>query len=398
MLVANSDQISRLGIEYENVKFLCCTETLVENGVCNNSNSLAFPKDMNPYESNGTFYYFPVGFGNSSLGIPMGSIGPYRINFTMQGIWYLLIVNCNDENNPQSTTIRMIGSSIWVNPYGYLQGQIYGQMPVYWSMMILYSIFLIGWIISVIVNRHDLHPAQHSITLILVLALLENLSYGISFIIYNFNGLNNDIWNGICVFLLSFKLTISRIVLLLVCMGYSVTHMTVTRPQQFSMITLFLAYFIVTSASQFVGLLQDHGGQISYSSTVLLFFLNSVISGTIFIWTFYSIGSMRSTLAEQGDTKKLKLYNYMAISNGTVFAISIIVFIVNFIIDALDLQDKFWLGEFFFTIFWEFAFFFMLVFIAIVWRPNSNNERYSFSESQSFFQLDNEIQNKQSVD
>jgi hypothetical protein len=335
---------------------------------------------MDPTQNNGTFYYFPIEFGTVSETEAKGGIGPYRVNLTTMSIWYMLIVNCNDETDKTSTTVRVTGTSVWVNPFGYLPGQLYGQLPVYWTLTILYLIFFIAWVISCLCNRHSLHPVQYAMILVLAVSFLENMIWGSAFVRYNLTGTNDNLWNGFGTFFLATKLVVSRTMVLLVCMGYTITHAEIPRAQQYAVLGLSLCYFIVVAANHFVTVLQDHGEQISYSSKMLLVFLDSIVSGTMFIWMFASLHFTRSELLAKQEFIKARMYRALAISIGIIFGLSFIIFIFEFLVQMLSAEDKVWIGEFFFTLYWEFAFFFVLIAVGIIWRPHRDNFRYAHIE------------------
>lgn len=177
MLVGTSEQIKRVGLTFEHTRFLCCTPYLVKEKQCNTSesNALILPEDLRNGTHDDEFYYYPIDYGMVSATEAQGGIGPYRINMTTQSIWYMLVVNCNDDENVNSTTVRIRGTSIWVNPFGYLPGQLYGQMPVYWTLTILYGIFLIAWVISCCCYHSSLHAVQYAMAIVLMVSLLENM-------------------------------------------------------------------------------------------------------------------------------------------------------------------------------------------------------------------------------
>jgi hypothetical protein len=384
MMVGTSEQIKRVGIWFEHTRFLCCTPYLVNQSMCNMSdvNQIAFPKDMDPHQDNGTFFYFPIEFGMVSDTEAQGGIGPYRVNLTTQSIWYMLIVNCNDNENKTSTTVRVRGTSVWVNPFGYLPGQLYGQLPVYWTLTILYFIFLLGWTISCLCYKSSLHPVQYAMLVVLLVSFMENMIWGSAFVRYNQVGTNDNIWNGFGTFFLALKLTLSRTMLLLICMGYSITNAEIPRQQQYAVLGLSLCYFIIVAANHFITVLQDHGDQISYSSKMLLVFLDAIVSGSLFIWMFASLHYTRDYLLKTQEFVKRRMYTALAISIGIAVGVSFIIFCFEFSVQLLSYEDKVWMGEFFFTLYWEFAFFTILIAVAIIWRPHRENYRYAHVEDE----------------
>lgn len=379
VMVGTSEQIKRAGLTYEHTRFLCCTSYLVGEKQCNQTevNQMILPADLKAGNHSDEFFYAPITFGMVSATEAQGGIGPYRINTTVQSIWYLVAVNCNDDADTNATTVRMRGTSVWVNPFGYLPGQLYGQLPVYWTLTILYLIFLFGWVISCIVYRHSLHAVQWAMLVVLIVSLLENLLWGSAFLRYNVVGTNENLWNGFGTFFLATKLTVSRTMLLLICMGYSITNSEIPAQQQYAVLGLSLCYFIIVAANHFVTILQDHGEQISYASKILLVFLDFMVSICMFVWIFASLHFTRSSLLRKHDLTKRRMYTILAVCIGIAIGISIIIFIGEFIIQIAGWEDKVWLGEFFFTLYWEFAFFFILISVGIIWRPHRDNYRYA---------------------
>lgn len=341
---------------------------------------MAIPADLRNGAHADEFHHFPIQFGSLSSTEAEGGIGPYRINITKQSIWYMLAVNCNDDSKEaqhNSTTVRIRGTSVWVNPFGYLPGQLYGQMPVYWTLTILYFVFFVGWLISCCCYSSSLHAVQYAMLVVLAVSFLENLIWGSAFVRYNVTGTNENLWNGFGTFFLATKLTLSRTMLLLICMGYSITNSEIPPQQQYSVLGLSLCYFIIVAANHFVTVLQDHGDQISYASKMLLVFLDFIVSGTMFVWIFASLHSTRASLLRKHDLTKRRMYTALAISIGIAVGVSIIIFCFEFLIQMLSQEDKVWIAEFFFTLYWEFAFFTILIAVAIIWRPHRDNYRYA---------------------
>jgi hypothetical protein len=64
-------------------------------------------------------------------------------NFTVEksGVHYLLFSSCD----PATGTVLIDGSTVWMNPYGYLPGELFHFLPFYGAMSLVYLSLGVLW-------------------------------------------------------------------------------------------------------------------------------------------------------------------------------------------------------------------------------------------------------------
>jgi len=206
LLYAHSDALPYYGEGH--AEELCCTTELVEAKKCNSTTEIYIhknlPEDISSLEE-----------------ILITNTVPKSIQFKQlpfkSGIHYLIIINCNN-----GLELSVSGDSKTLNTYGYLSSELYPFLPFYGSVAALYLIVAIAWIFFLHRFWTQVLQLQIYLTWVIILSMTETATWYFFYLHSNNTGHAHfgAIVFGILVS--SLKRTISRVLVLVVSMGYGV--------------------------------------------------------------------------------------------------------------------------------------------------------------------------------
>ena len=80
------------------------------------------------------------------------------------------------------------GHNAWMNPYGYLSGELYANMPFFLAMVVLNAVALLVWLVLLCFHRENVLPVQGHIAGVIVLSLLEVMLWYFEYRTFNDQG------------------------------------------------------------------------------------------------------------------------------------------------------------------------------------------------------------------
>lgn len=353
--------------------YVCCTLSLVTQGLCQNLGQTIITVSTDPAQNGNLLWYF-----NGTLPMEIAA----RINITVSGPYYLLILNCEDPNaipaGQSPVQIGVGGLSEWKNPYGFLPAENYPFLSLYWIFFILYTVLAIVMGILGLVFRRGLTGIQIGIGIMLGLALLENLLWGVNYLLFNRSGQVSDAFDVVSVLFSTAKLTMFRLLLLLICLGYSITKAQLTRNVKLLIMLLTAVYFFITLIDLYIDVVQTMGGNVSDAFQFFIVFLVTVVNLVFFGWIFVALFITMRGLKLANETTKYRMYRHLGMTLiGCAIALAV-VYIFEFIVDAAGLEDPWWRFWWFFGTYWELVYLAVITVICFIWRPTANNRRFSY--------------------
>eukprot|EP00658_Telonema_sp_P-2_P025574 TRINITY_DN202_c0_g1_i6.p2 TRINITY_DN202_c0_g1~~TRINITY_DN202_c0_g1_i6.p2 ORF type:complete len:206 (-),score=33.89 TRINITY_DN202_c0_g1_i6:852-1469(-) len=136
---------------------------------------------------------------------------------------YLMFSHCESGID----VIFINGENGWRNAYGYLPGELYYNIPFFLAMSVLYAVVVLVWWGLVLYFRSDGVLSVHDhIGLVALLALCEVVLWFLYYQAYNNTGLRDTGLLTTAVISSCIKRTSTRILILVVCMGYGVVRPT----------------------------------------------------------------------------------------------------------------------------------------------------------------------------
>ncbi|TKY68994.1 Transmembrane protein 87B [Spatholobus suberectus] len=360
---------NRIGGSYLKSDLLCCDPKLAKEGSCNlgeviiekNPDNPEFPKRIKTF------------FQGTEEKVQMAA-QTLEVNAT--GMYYLYFMFCDPLL--EGTTIQ--GRTVWRNPRGYLTGKMAPLMTLYGFMSLAYLLLGLAWFLRFVQFWKDIIHLHYHITAVIALGMCEMAVWYFEYANFNSTGarpMGITLW---AVTFTSVKKTLSRLLLLVVSMGYGVVRPTLGGHGIASRVLLLgLLYFVASEALE----LLEHLGNINDFSgkTKLLLVLPVVCLDACFIlWIFSSLSKTLEKLQTRRNLAKLELYrkftNTLAVS--VLLSIAWIGFELYF--NATDPLSELWQIAWIIPAFWSLLSYALLVVICVLWAPSRNPTRYAYLE------------------
>ncbi|KAF7825410.1 transmembrane protein 87B [Senna tora] len=357
----------RIGGSFLKSDLICCSPELSNKGYCNvgeviiqkNQENSELPKRIK------TFFQ-----GNSEeVKMETQSI---QINST--GMYYLYFMFCD----PQLKGTIVKGRTVWRNPDGYLPGKMAPLMTFYGFMSLAYLLLGLVWFLRFVQFWKDIIQLHYHITAVIALGMCEMAIWYFEYANFNSTGTRPmaiTLWAVTCS---SVKKTLSRLLLLVVSMGFGVVRPTLGGITS-KVLLLGLVYFVASEALELVehlGNINDFSGKTKLVLVLPVVFLDSCF----IIWIFSSLSKTLEKLQMRRNMAKLELYrkftNTLAVS--VLLSIAWIGFELYF--NATDPLSELWQIAWIIPAFWTLLAYALLVMICVLWAPSRNPTRYAYSE------------------
>ncbi|KAG8481418.1 hypothetical protein CXB51_026245 [Gossypium anomalum] len=346
---------------------ICCDKQLADQGSCNqgeviiqhNPNNLGWPKRIK------TFFQGD----NEEAKMDVETV---EINST--GMYYLYFMFCD----PQLKGTLIKGRTVWKNPNGYLPGKMAPLMTFYGLMSLAYLVLGLAWFLRFVQFWKDIIHLHYHITLVIALGMCEMAVWYFEYSNFNSTGTRPM---GITLWAVTFgcvKKTLSRLLLLVVSMGFGVVRPTLGGLTS-KVVLLGLIYFIATEALELVehlGNINDFSGKAKLVLVLPVAFLDACF----ILWIFSSLSKTLEKLQMRRNLAKLELYRKFtnALAVSVLLSIAWIGFELYF--NATDPLSEFWQIAWIIPAFWNMLAYCLLVVICVLWAPSRNPTRYAYME------------------
>jgi len=303
-------------------------------------------------------------------------------------MWYFLLANCNPKLLPDNTTNKFVeigsGQIEWKNPYGYLPGQIVAHLPIYWTLGILYFLFLIFWFVLSCIYQRGLMTLQMLIALVILICVLEAVVWGTGYTIYNFEGKIYYVSIAFGAFFSAVKNTALRLLLLVVGLGLSITRPKLEIMEYICVTVITVVYFIADTIFELQKLSRDAGeapiwAPIEWIAASALFIVDIAFFG----WITFSTYTTMMELKSEGQSFKFSQYKTLVICIIFCLGLSVVLGIMEVIVDQLQISDEFFKWWWIWEMYWKLANLATIVTLGLIWRPSENNKQYAHSQQLS---------------
>lgn len=396
VLVLTKDERNLIGIPWRNSRYYCCYNDMVEQGLCSAPGTVITNMTEPVYMWTADWYNVTNPSELSNLTAPTNSTGFQTVVNTTSVSAYIQIndtnlysiwaISCSEDEFNYDGAAIVNGPIVLSNVYGYLPGQIAPLEVFWWILFVCYLIWLCVWVRLVTRYNQTLHVIQHVITLVLVLSLLENMLSASSYVSLNVKGEDNLGLNIFIFVVTTFKSTLSFVGLLLVAMGYAITRPKLTPPQKACVWIVGIIYLIVEFVYQCLNMIQNtsqtQGLYVNPNAVslfaILLILMTFVFITLIYIFLFRTLMELKGARAGKKYIMFLNLAKILAVA---VF-VSIVLFIIELAATTTGQVDNWWKGWWVFTAYWDFLHLCLIVPISFLWRPNNENKRYAYDETE----------------
>ncbi|XP_058089337.1 uncharacterized protein C26H5.07c-like isoform X2 [Magnolia sinica] len=283
------------GSAYGGQRAVCCTRDLAKLGACTQGEVIYRPSTTNRQ--------WPQVFGVSFKGDDVvATLESKYIQITKTGMYNLYFVYCD----PKLKGLVIEGKTIWKNPTGYLPGRMAPLMNFYGFMSLAFVVLAVFWFSQYARFWREVLQLQNCITLVIALGMFETALWYFEYAQFNKTG---ERLIGITIWAVTFgnvKRTVSRMIILLVSMGYGVVRPTLGGLTS-KVIMLGTTFFLASEVLEMVenvGAIDDVSGKAS-----LFLVLPVAVLDTFFIlWIFTSLSKTLEKLQARRMVAKLDIY------------------------------------------------------------------------------------------
>lgn len=309
------------------------------------------------------------------LVVPDGDSSRIKERFEVpeKGFYYLVVSFCSET----PSEVHISGRTRWINPYGFLPGEVYGYLPFYTYMSFLY--LAVGLVFAVASYRHftELFALQYCMTVVLACALIETYLRELDFYTLNKDGVRSKPVLLAGIFFLVAKKLLSRLLVLVVSMGWGVLKPTLG--DDVNRITLLgAAYFVFAYIHLTVENLNHSKTTFTMGAYILVL---PVIAADVafFLWTFTSLNGIMRSLEARNQETKLTLYRALRRILVGCGVVAVTWSVVFWYCIFTGWTTTHWEISYRLEAFWDVFYFFLLLAIIWLWKPSQNGNRYAYN-------------------
>ncbi|XP_030456117.1 uncharacterized protein LOC115677164 isoform X1 [Syzygium oleosum] len=357
----------RIGGSYLKSDMICCTPQLADEGGCKlgeviiqrSPDNREWPRRIT------------TSFAGRNQETKMDSV---TVEIDKTGMYYLYFMFC--DPHLKGTIIK--GSTVWRNPSGYLPGKMAPLMVVFGLMSLAYLVLGLIWFLKFVQHWKDVIQLHYHITAVIALGMCESALWYFEYSNFNSTGRRPM---GITIWAVTFtavKKTLSRLLLLVVSMGFGVVRPTLGGIT--SRVLLLGGTYLVASESYE---LVEHLGNINdFSGKTALFLVLPVtlLDACFILWIFSSLSKTLEQLQTKRNMAKLELYRKFTNSLAVSVLLSIAWIGFELYFNATDPLSELWQVYWIIPTFWTILAYSLLVVICILWAPSRNPTRYAYLE------------------
>ncbi|KAK6128060.1 hypothetical protein DH2020_038188 [Rehmannia glutinosa] len=304
------------------------------------------------------------------------------IQITKTGMYNLYFIHCD----PKLKEVFVDGKTVWKNPTGYLPGRMAPLMKFYGFMSLAFVLLGIFWFSQYARFWREVLPLQNCITLVITLGMFEMAFWYFDYAEFNETGVRPT---GITVWAVTFgtvKRTVSRLILLIVSMGYGVVRPTLGGLT--SKVVLLGGTFFV--ASEVLEIIENVGAVSDLSGKARLFFVLpvAILDAFFILWIFTSLSSTLNKLQARRMTAKLDIYRKFTNALAVAVIVSVGWICYELYFKSNDVYNEQWQNAWIIPAFWQVLSFSLLCVICALWAPSQNSMRYAYSSEDASEEFD----------
>lgn len=266
----------RIGGTYFNSELICCTPELRDKKICEAGEVII--KKSSDYQD------WPVRIQTFFEGTDEeATMETKTVYINKTGMYYLYFMYCDPLL--KGTTIK--GRTVWRNPDGYLPGKMAPMMTFYGFMSLAYLMLGLIWFLKFVRYWKDILQLHYHITAVIALGMCEMAFWYFEYANFNSTGTRPIAITLWAVTFTAVKKTLSRLLLLVVSMGFGVVRPTLGGVSS-KVAILGVVYFIASEALELV----EHLGNVNdFTGKKRLFLVLPValLDACFILWIFSSL-------------------------------------------------------------------------------------------------------------
>lgn len=368
--VFRRDRFSHLGYysKEDDETYYCCSANDIDAGACSAPNTLI----VNNQE----------GVRLVSVALPSKEqarvevLEDTRVEVEETGIYVTLFASCD----PASGAVAVSGFSEWMNPHGFLPADQFGALRFFQVLSLLYLALGLVWAVLCARHRDDLLAIQGWISLVLLLGMVETSLAFSDLNAWNQDGMRNYSTLGARVFFGASKRALSRVLVLMVALGYGMLKPSLG-PLLYQVLLLGSLYFLVSLASDLLTQIPPDEQEVNsegYVDTVsILLTASAVLDMVFYFWILQALTTTLNVLKGRNQTMKLQLYTRFR--NVLVFSLFLSVLwalYTAYLTTSTRLEHE-WRQAWTIDAVWEIFYLLVLAALAVLLAPSDNSRRYA---------------------
>lgn len=297
-----------------------------------------------------------------------------KVNISRTGMYTLIFVACERELDG----LIVDGHTVWKNPIGYLPGRMAPFVSFYAFMALAYGLLGVLWFLQYMRNWKDILQLQNCISAVIALGMAEMALWYFEYLNFNITGsrpMGITVW---AVTVGAVKKTVSRLLILVVSMGFGVVRPTLGGLTS-KVLLLGGTYFFAAESLDVVenvNTINDPPGNERWFLVLPVAMLD-----TFFIlWIFTSLSRTLEKLQARRRFAKLELYRKFTNSLALAVVVSVLWIAYELYFKATDPFGERWQSFWIIPAFWYVLAFILLTVICVLWAPSQNSTRYAYSE------------------
>jgi len=376
LVVIPDFDINSIGVEGSGQSLFCCNPTLLDTKLysqCKEESQLnKLISTLSSYENseNGNYHLVKFNKGQKEVTVP-----EWTYSVKESQIHIIAVAVCDIKVGE----VTLEGETVWMNPYGHLPAQLYGFLPFYGWMCVIYLAACCIWFLLNVIHRKDLLHVQNCISLVLIICMVEMLAWYFDYLHLNTEGIRQNELFIFGIIVSVSRRTIARMLVVAVSMGYGVVRATFG-DQKRKILLLGFTYWVF--AICFEALV--HYSQVQEVSPTIRMILTppvAILDGYFWWWIFSSLSGTIADLKRERQLAKLVLFEKfswclgLSLSLAFVFACYQLYYV--WMKQYLENWRIMWIME---VGFWQILFTIVFFSIMVLWRPSKHSSEYAYSQ------------------
>ncbi len=275
------------------------------------------------------------------------------------------------------------GTVTFHNPYGYLPAELFGFIPFEGMRMIMFAVFGAYYLHQYIKYRDSTLPLHKATLAVFLVAFIEAASWFIAYQTINETGTPYccpfPTTVVIALVLQVFRATFSRMLLLVVCLGYGIVRPRLLTTEWVVVTIIITLYFVGAVVAHVSEIVMVHDVHDDSPEHVLAWQIPAMILDVLLLsWIYLALGSTIRILTEFKQTNKLRMY--LSLQKVITFFVSLFAIMTMFVLmDKAGILSWPWQLAWLEQVLWEILNFGVLAAICIICKPSDNSMLLSYA-------------------
>jgi hypothetical protein len=356
----------------------CCSNDAIDQGLCGGTEEDYGRLIINTDKFDGNHRFVEI----SQTGSVSKAIRYGKMEMHTTGQYVVLFANCNPRDGRE---VVVSGTTVWKSKDGFLPGELFEFMYFYLAMTIIYFVLLLWYGISMRLNEESRIPIEKWFLMTIVLGLVEMFFRTSDYMIWNEDGYRQDLAMYMGIFMGAVKRGISRCLGVMVALGWGVV--TDSLGSNLRTIVVLGSIYIGVSGAQSLMLifavedmktLSFEEEEELFDVVTVLTFVTAALDVIFIMWILDALNGTMESLENMGQSRKLMRYLRLR----CIFLFAILFAVVWAIFSLVDTYDEQGIvreeQEWVIDATTEINYLFVLIAVAILWRPNPNAKEYAY--------------------